>query len=103
MERADFHILPKDTSMKVSDVAAIIATMPQDADAKILFDGAVHGNVDAVWHARSGHVVFADRHEPVSFDKDRKVDAPTEAAVPYLDVAEMMGLPPLPDDDEDLD
>jgi hypothetical protein len=87
--------------MKISEVAAIIATLPQDADAAILFDGATHAHVDAVWLAQSGEVVFADRSEPVYQDRDRMVGAVTQAENPYVRVEEMMGLPPLPDEDFD--
>ena len=85
--------------MKNSELAAIILALPQDADAKILFDGAVRADVDAVWLSNGGDVVLAARWEPVYHDEDRRVGAPTEAEVKYIDVAEMMGLPPEPDDD----
>jgi len=88
--------------MKNSELAAIILSLPQDANATILFDGAVHADVDAAWLSNGGDVVIAARWEPVYDDKNRQVGAVTSAENPYLSVAEMMGLPPKTDDD-DLD
>lgn len=68
--------------MKVSELIDALLAMPQDLSVGILYDGAARNEVVHAWVARGGHsgpfVVLGGDQEPVYYDSDRPVYAPTE-------------------------
>ena len=79
--------------MKNSELVAQLLKLPADAEAAIVFDGAVRVELDAVWLTRSGQIAVASAREYVTDDSDRTAEAPDRSVVRHLDIHAMLGLP----------
>jgi hypothetical protein len=51
--------------VKVSELRLRLATLPDDAEVKGIYDGADRLHIEYVWLARSGEVMLADQDAPV--------------------------------------
>lgn len=51
--------------MKVYELILALNDMPQDLDVRFLYDGALRGEVEAVWLARRGVVALGDTSDCV--------------------------------------
>ena len=69
--------------MKVSELIAILATMPMDAPVMHLWDGQLRTEIQFVWLARSGEVATSDYSMVCYATDERPVEAPTAEQAPY--------------------
>ena len=64
--------------MRVEELIEKLKKMPPDANVLNAWDGALRGDVDVVWLARSGLVGLGAEKEPLYYESDRPEGAPTE-------------------------
>lgn len=67
--------------MNVQKLIEQLQKMPKEQSVLIVYDGAARMEADFVWVSRSGEVLLGGSGEPVYYDKDRPVDAPSEIAM----------------------
>lgn len=61
----------------VAEMIEKLRGLPQDAEFVALYDGSCETSPDHVFLSRGGRVIMASGGEPVYFDEDRPLDAPT--------------------------
>ena len=76
--------------MKVKELMAKLAAMPEDAEVRSIWDGAARSKVSAVYLARSGTVMLAEAGDVVYGTEARPLDAPSREQDPYWEIPETL-------------
>lgn len=74
--------------MTVLELMSKLSTMPIKAEVKCVWGGGARSSVDNVYLARSGKVLMASNGEPLHYDEDRPVGAPSTTEDKYWLIGE---------------
>jgi hypothetical protein len=69
--------------MTVKELIKELQLMPENAGVGIVYDGAIRADAGKVILARSRIVAIKAMNEPLYYDEDRPVGAPTSEEDPY--------------------
>ncbi len=71
--------------MNVKDLIKCLEIMPQNAEARILYDGEPRSDVFVVWLARSGKVILSGNHETIYSDESKPAISPDARAMKIME------------------